>query len=64
MTDDSGTLAWLPTGHLCTLDSAHCCRDLARAARACREFASYVREQRRSLRTVVVPEGVSYAAVR
>ena len=39
-------------------------RDLARAARACREFASYVREQRRSLRTVVVPEGVSYAAVR
>ncbi|PRW58889.1 F-box LRR-repeat 15 [Chlorella sorokiniana] len=39
-------------------------RDLARAARACREFAGYVREQRRSLRTVTVPEGVSYAAVR
>lgn len=40
------------------------CRDLARAARACREFAGYVREQRSSLRTVTVPEGVSYAAVR
>ncbi|KAL4442936.1 hypothetical protein ABPG77_008427 [Micractinium sp. CCAP 211/92] len=39
-------------------------RDLARAARASREFASYVREQRRKLRMVVVPEGVSYTAVR
>lgn len=38
--------------------------DLARAARTCRELASYVREQRRKLRTVVVPEGVSYTAVR
>ena len=40
------------------------CRDLARAARTCREFAAYVREQRRSLPTVVVPEGVSLTAVR
>ncbi|KAL4457659.1 hypothetical protein ABPG75_012524 [Micractinium tetrahymenae] len=39
-------------------------RDLARAARTCREFASYVREQRSKLRTVVVPEGGSYTAVR
>jgi hypothetical protein len=39
-------------------------RDLARAARACREFAAYVREQRRSLHTVTVPDGVSHPAVR
>lgn len=44
--------------------AAAACRDLARAARACRQFAAYVRAQRRSLRTVVVPEGVSYTAVR
>jgi hypothetical protein len=39
-------------------------KDLARAARSCREFAAYVRNQRASLRTIVVPEGVSHTAVR
>jgi hypothetical protein len=39
-------------------------RNLARAARTCRELAAHVRQQRRSLQVVVVPEGVSLTAVR
>lgn len=62
--------AWGPRTRWCHAAPPQCCplavlcRDLARAARASREFASYVREQRRKLRMVVVPEGVSYTAVR
>ena len=39
-------------------------RELAQAARSCREWAAYVREQRSGLRSVRVPPDISHSALR